>query len=429
MNIMDLARFVGHMTACLAMLLALAWLGRTVARWLRQPDVIGEIVGGLLIGPALFRIAGAETFNLLLPSEVLHGLKVFGQAGLALFLLGLTHELLSVPTKLSRRSVSWIIAGGLLPSMLAGTLLAGWVLLADTPETRGTAPLPAFVLFVAVALSITAVPVLSRLLSDRRMTTTREGRLALTSAIALDASGWLLLSIAIGLSTGSLGGSLRVLVIMTIAAVPMLLVRKLLLAKPITTAARRHPRLMGGTAGVAVITAALTAEQLGVTLIFGAVLFGLAIPSEKSPAWAAVVSGVTRVGRPFVPVFFVVTGVTVFVNKFDSVPWTLLTLATVLGVIGKVGGGYLGARLGNERRWTAARVGILLNTRGLTELIVLQAGYSAGIITPMMFLALVVMAVVTTVLTGPLLSLLDWTRRRSDHVQRPETSAATTTNP
>jgi Kef-type K+ transport system membrane component KefB len=385
--------------------LALAWLGRSVARWLRQPEVIGEITGGLLAGPALHVLAGQQGFVVLLPGDVLHGLKLVGEAGLALFLLGLTHELRTEPTSLGRRAMAWLVAGALVPSLLAGASLAGWVLLTGDTAMRGDSPLPAFVLFVAVALSITAVPVLARILADRQLTTTLEGRLALTSAIVLDAAGWVLLSIVVGLNAGSAAGSLRVLAIMAAAVVVMLLARRFLRTGLTGGLASRYPRFTAVVLGVAVIAAALTAESLGVTMIFGAVLFGLAVPAME-PAWAPVVSAVTGFGRRLVPVFFVVTGVTVLSTGFGSAPWTLPVFALVLGIAGKIGGGYLGARLGGQSRFTAARVGVLLNTRGLTELIVLQVGYSAGIVTPPMFLALVMMALVTTALTGPLLSLL-----------------------
>ena len=131
---------------------------------------------------------------------------------------------------------------------------------------------------------------------------------------------------------------------------------------------------------------------------------GLAIPAG---GWDAVVRRVTRAGRLLVPVFFVVTGITVFAGQFGSTPWFAIVLATALGIVGKVGGGYLGARIGGAPASDAVRVGVLVNTRGLTELVVLQAGYGAGILTAPVFLALVVMALVTTAMTGPSYGLLE----------------------
>src|SRR4051794_16869874 len=126
MSVGNTLLYLLHVALCLVAVLALAWLGRAVARRLRQPEVIGEITGCLLAGPALHALAGAAAFSLLLPGDVLAALKLIGQAGLALFLVGLTHELRAGPSRLGRRAVSWIVFGALVPPLLAGSLLAGW---------------------------------------------------------------------------------------------------------------------------------------------------------------------------------------------------------------------------------------------------------------------------------------------------------------
>ncbi|MEV5880123.1 cation:proton antiporter [Streptomyces sp. NPDC052101] len=419
MSVGDAPLFLTHVAVCLVAVLALAWLGRGAARRLRQPEVIGEITGGLLAGPAVKALVGTDVFGRLLPGDVLHALKTIGEAGLALLLVGLTHELRTGAFGPGRRTMSWIVFGALVPPLCTGALLVGWVLLVDDPTLRGTSPLPAFALFTAVAMSITAVPVLARLLSDRGLTTSREGQLALTCAIILDGVGWILLSVAVGLDKGSVTGTLRVLTITAAVAVTMLLLGPLLHTEPARAWVTRFPRSGAAAVGAGAIAAALISESLGLSMIFGAVLFGLAMPTGTSSAWTTAVTSVTGLGRQLVPVFFVVTGVTVFTKSLSSAPWTLLILTTVLGTLGKIGGGCLGALLGGESRWTAARLGVLLNTRGLTELIVLQVGYSAGMVTPSMFLALVVMALATTTLTGPLLSLLDRARARLRAAQPP----------
>jgi K+:H+ antiporter len=407
MNVGGVALFLGHVAACLAAVLALAWAGRMAARALRQPEVIGEVTGGLLTGPVLLALAGPHAFHLLLPASVLGALKLVGNAGLALFLVGLMQELRAGSSWVSRRAASWIAFGALVPALCAGTLLAGWVLLMHEPVLRGSAPLPAFVLFAAVALSITAVPVLARILADRGQMSTPTGRLALAGAVIVDAAGWILLSIVIGLNAGSAAGSLRVLAVMAVAALAAVALRRVLRTRLPLAAAARWPRLATVAIAAATIAVTLAAPHLGVSMIFGAVAFGLSLPVAESPAWAAAVAPVITVGRVLVPVFFVATGVTVFTSALGPPPWALLTLAVALGIAGKIGGGYLGSRLAGQSRPAALRIGVLMNTRGLTELIVLQAGFSAGIATPRMFLALVVMALATTAITGPLLSLLD----------------------
>ena len=164
---------------------------------------------------------------------------------------------------------------------------------------------------------------------------------------------------------------------------------------------------------------ALTVERLGLTAIFGAVLVGLAIPAGKDGPWTATAASVAKAGRALVPVFFVVTGITVLTSAFAAASWALIVIATTLGALGKLGGGYLGARRGGQSRRTSARVGVLMNTRGLTELIVLKVGYSAGILSAPLFLALVVMALTTTAMTGPLLLLIDRMELRRRPVPAP----------
>nr|AKQ20694.1 putative cation/H+ antiporter [uncultured bacterium] len=149
-------------------------------------------------------------------------------------------------------------------------------------------------------------------------------------------------------------------------------------------------------------------HALGLTPIFGAFLAGLMIP--KGPAWERVAGLIGGTGRVFVPVFFVVAGMTLATGGIGALPWSGVVLAVLLGIAGKVGGGYLGARWGGEDRLTSVRIGVLVNTRGLTEIVVLQVGYTAGLLTPGLFVALLVMALVTTTLTGPLLDLI--VRRR-----------------
>lgn len=402
-----------QVAVCLAVVLGVAWLGRAAARALRQPEVVGEITLGLAAGPALHAVLGTRMFALLLPTDVVGWLKFTGEAGLALYLVGLTHELRLRPHGDSRKLLSWIVFGALVPPLVAGTALAGLLLLLGDPRLRGTAPLPAFVLFFAIALAITAVPVLARILGDRGLTTTRAGRLALTGAIVLDGAGWVLLSVVIGLDKRTLTGTVWVLATMAALAAVALLVRWVLNTNVARTWVSRGPRVSGVAVGVGAVVAAISADRLGLSMIFGAVLFGLTIPSNRSTAvWTDVVVSVTRVGRLISPTFFVITGVQVITNALGAAPWTVIVAAVVLGLTGKIGGGYLGARLGGEPHLTAARIGVLLDTRGLTELIVLQAGYAAGILTAPGFLALVIMALGTTALTGPLVSLLDRVERR-----------------
>jgi Kef-type K+ transport system membrane component KefB len=267
------------------------------------------------------------------------------------------------------------------------------------------------VLLVAVTLAITAVPVLARILTDRDMAGTVSGRLAMTAAIVMDTGGWLLLAVAVGLRSGNLAGFLQSVGVLVGGAVVALGIRRVLRTEAAGRLCARLPRTTAVLLAAVAIAVALTVEHLGLTSILGAALVGLAVPVNEAP-WARTVGLVSGVGRALVPVFFVVTGVSVLIGAFSAAPWTLIAVVIVLGVAGKLGGGYVGARLGGQSRKVAVQVGTMMNTRGLTELIVLQVGYSSGILTAPLLLALVIMALATTALTGPLLLAVD--RRTAD---------------
>jgi Kef-type K+ transport system membrane component KefB len=281
------------------------------------------------------------------------------------------------------------------------------VLFTGTPEVRGDAPTAAFVLMTAIALSITAVPVLARILADHGMTRTAAGRLALTAAIVIDALSWLVLMLAVGLESGRLEGFLRSVAVLAGSTALALLLRRGLRTRGAAQFCARWP--MGGTmflGGIA-IGMAVAVEHLGMTAILGAVLAGLAVPAVPEDTWSRAIAGLTSAGRLLLPIFFVITGITLLTHGFGSASIALTAIATILGIVGKAGGGYLGGRLGGQSHWDSLRIASLMNTRGLTELIVLQIGLSTGILTPPLFLALLVMALVTTALTGPSLQFID----------------------
>ncbi|WP_026422821.1 cation:proton antiporter [Actinokineospora inagensis] len=405
MNVADFLLRGTHAAAALTVVLAVGRLGRAAARRLRQPEVIGEIVAGLVAGPAAVAVLGARTFAVMLPGRVVDLLKLCAEVGLVLFLLGLAHRFHQGEQRPPRRAAYWVVAGGLAPALLSGVAFAGWILLAEDHDVRGNAPLPAFLLMCGVALSITAVPVLARILADRGATDTSEGRLSMTAAVVIDTVGWLLLSATVGLASGRPHGLLQAIAVLTCGVLVASAVRYALRGQAATALCRSAPAITAVFLAVLALAVALGVEHLGLTAILGAVLIGLAVPADDS--WARVVASVTRVGRALVPVFFVVTGLTVFAAGIGTLSWSLIVVATVFAVVGKGAGSYLGARMAGEDSRTAAKVGVLMNTRGLTELIVLKVGHDTGILTPPVFVALVVMAVATTSVTGPLLLVLD----------------------
>ncbi|MGW7446183.1 cation:proton antiporter [Kitasatospora sp. NPDC054795] len=404
--------------AALAAILLIAAVGRAAARALRQPEVIGEVTVGLLAGPAVVLFLGRDGIQTLLPAQTFDLLKLAAQAGIALFMVGLAHELRIKPDGPGRRSVAWTTLGALALPLLSGLLLAGALVAWDGPGTvRGSAPLPAFVLMTAVAMSISSVPVLARMLAERNLTGSRAGRLALTAGILVDSLGWLLVTVALSLRSGNPSDSLRSVTTLAGAALATTALGALLRTGPATRFVERRPTATAVAVGAAALASATAMAQLGMTALLGAVLVGLALPTGDHRRWQPVIASVTRAGKVLVPAFFVTTGITVLSDGIGSLPWALVLLTLLLAFLGKGLGGYVGTRLGGESRPVAIRVGILMNTRGLTELIVLQVALSSGILPTDTVRCLLVMTLVTTAATGPLLGALERREQRRRAVE------------
>ncbi|MFE4657321.1 cation:proton antiporter [Streptomyces hydrogenans] len=420
MSAPELLLRAAHLLAVLSVAVLVVRAGRLMARATRQPEVIGEIVAGLLIGPVLLHLVGPGTFRTLLPEPVLGDLRTISEVGLVLFMVGLAGHLDTGSARSRSKPTWWLVAGSFLPSFGAGLLLSGWILLTDDRAARGTAPLASFLLVVAVSMSITAVPVLARILDDRGLVDTDTGRTTLLAAVVIDCLAWLLLPVAVGLRSGDLGGFLKAAGVLTAGVLVAVAVRALLGTRPLVRGCERAPRTAAVLLALFAVALAFAMKEHGMTAIVGALLAGLAVPRRHSRTWRRPVAGVTAVGHGLVPVFFVVSGVTVLTDALASASSVLIALTVLLGIAGKGIGGYAGARLGRYGHFDSLRAGALMNTRGLTELIVLQLGYSAGVLTGTLYLALLVMALVTTALTGPALLAID----RAEHRRLPDRDAA-----
>lgn len=401
MSLLDFAVRAMWCAAAVLVALVLAVLGRRLAVLARQPAVVGEIAFGLSLGPVLAWVGGPGFTARVLPPDVLRGVAFVGHVGLVLFLVAVAHHLRVGPVSIPARRLGAVVVGSVVVSLATGVAAAWWVIAAGGPALRGPAPAAAFVLFMAVSLVVTAVPVLARLLDDRGIGDTRAGKVAMTTALVTDVLAWVLLAVAIGLAAGGGWISVLVRVLLIGVCVVVTLPVRALLARTSPAGARRWPVLLA--AAVALVVG-LSLEHAGLTVVLGAVVVGLSLP--VTDAWTALVRSLERWGRALLPVFFLASGVTVFAAPLGTAPWSAIAVMTALAVVGKVGGGYVGARAAGLPPRTAGEVGVLLNTRGLTEVVVLQVGYSIGLLTAPLYLALLVMALVTTAMTGPLHALL-----------------------
>ncbi|MEU8950020.1 cation:proton antiporter [Streptomyces sp. NPDC048489] len=375
-------------------------VGGRAVRLLGQPPVIGEILAGILLGPSLLGWLAPTIQHHLLPPSVLPLISALGNLGLLAFLfqIGLELDLRSLRT--TRGAVAAVSLTGLLLPMALGAALAAALYPHFAPDGVGRLP---FTLFVAVALSITAFPVLARILADRGLETTPLGTFALACAATDDALAWCLLTAAVALATtGTALSALTTLALTAAFAAGLALIRPLL-RTVLERAGRTGDDLVLALLFAGLCLSAYTTDQIGVHPAFGAFLFGSAAP-RSLPAVERSAARIRAVVLPILlPLFFVDTGLHTDFSTLPAGQWGWGAAILVVAVVGKWGGAAGAARLtGSDWRWSAA-VGTLMNCRGLTELVVLGIGLQAGVITEPLFTLLVIMTVVTTAVTAPML--------------------------
>lgn len=383
----------------IAVIITLSAVVGPLFRRIRQPAVVGQIVVGLAIGLLPKRVT-----DLVFRADALPFLKVIAQVGLVLFLFTVGYELNLAMLRRHARDALLVGAGALVVPMLLGGGL-GWVLTARGLMGTDNVEHGPFVLYFAVVMSITAVPVLAWILRERGIGGTVVGVVTLASAGLMDVVGWLLLAVSIVLASAgnhsltALSYLLPVYLVVMLAVVRPLLRR--LLRSPTRTAVR-VPVVMALT-----MVSAWCTSKMGLHLISGALLVGLltARGADGEPDHH-VLRSVEQASAALLPVFFVITGLTVSIGGLRGWDWFALAVVCALAAAGKVGGGALAARVSGMSTRDSVTTGVLLNTRGLTELVALEVGFQTGLIGRDLYTVLVLMAVFTTALTGPLLSAL-----------------------
>ncbi|WP_240969382.1 cation:proton antiporter [Streptomyces sp. HNM0575] len=385
----------------LALILLLARLLGMAAAKLGQPPVIGEVLAGILLGPTLFHGAISDT---LVPTDVRPFLSALANVGVAIFMfivgLELDKDLIGGR---GRTAVSVSVLSIVLPFLL-GMALA-WFIHTNHHSAERTA----FVLFMGAAMSVTAFPVLARILSDRGLQRTPLGAISLASAAMGDVIAWCLLAVVVARAGAANAGQLLILAVIPYLALMFLVVRPLLrrLTSRYEGAGELSLGVLATLLGGLLVSGAIT-EWLGLHFIFGAFLFGLVLPRDGVKALRDDV--IKRVGQVsgvlLLPVYFIVAGLRVDLSHLDLSGLGELVLILLVAIGGKFLGAFLGARLSGMANRESAVLGTLMNTRGLTELIILSVGLEMGVLDDELYSLMVVMAVVTTAMAGPLLSLL-----------------------
>ncbi|WP_030544294.1 cation:proton antiporter [Streptomyces albus] len=373
-------------------------LGHLAAR-INQPPVVGEIVAGVLLGPTLFD--GAIS-GLLFPDDIRPLLTGMANVGVALFMFAVGLELEGSTLRGRSRITGGAVLGSTAVPFLLGVGLAFYLL--RTHETGNTA---VFVVFIGLSVSVTAFPVLARILTDRGIGKTAVGGIALATAASVDVVAWSVLA-GVQATAGGGGEHWRTMLAFPYLIVMMYVVRPVLRAlfvrdgKAVAFAPWHFALVLIG-----VLLSATATEAMGMHFIFGAFLFGTVVPREKTLALRTEIHDHTaQVTSVLLPVYFVVAGLKVDLGSLRGGDFIELGVILLVAVAGKFGGTYLGARSQGLPPRPSAALGVLMNTRGLTELVILGVGLQLGLLDAGLYSLVVVMAVVTTAMTGPLLTLI-----------------------
>jgi Kef-type K+ transport system membrane component KefB len=376
-------------------------LARVFAR-IGQPPVIGEVVAGILLGPSLL---GPEISGHILPDSIAPSLGVIAQLGVVLYMFLVGLELDVAPLRRRARATIAVSHASILIPFLCGSALA----LPLYPRlSNAEVPFTSFALFLGVAMSITAFPVLARILGDSGIARTRLGVVALAIAAIGDVTAWCLLAFVVGVAQARVGAGLFVVVgALAFVAVMLLVVRPaaVRLARDTQSSSPSSTHLT--VVFVALLVAALAAEAIGIHAIFGAFLLGAVIPHDSEIARGLKRQIESLVSILLLPAFFAFTGMRTQINLLtEPGQWAICAVIALVAVAGKLGGTLAAARATGYGWRDAAILGTLMNTRGLMELIVLNVGLDLGIISLELFAMMVVMALVTTAITAPALRLL-----------------------
>jgi Kef-type K+ transport system membrane component KefB len=387
--------------ADLALIIILARLLGMVAKRIGQPPVLGEIVAGIMLGPTIW---GTSITAKLFPVTLIPPLTALADLGLVLFMFVVGYEVDLGLVKGRGRTAAGVAVGSILVPLALGSALGVWF------AHRYHVPNPVtFVLFFGTAMSITAFPVLARILSDRGLHRTRVGGLALAAASLDDVLAWALLAVVIAVAGAGAGhGQFRLLLAPVYAAVMIWLVKPALrwLAEVYQRQGRLTPNVLAAVLALLLLSSFAT-DWMGVKFIFGAFLFGIVMPRDIPALREAILERLEQVSvLVLLPVFFVVAGLNVNLRGIGVSGLVDLLLIMLVAVAGKFGGAYYGARLTGVRRRQAGALASLMNTRGLTEIVILTVGLQLGILNPELFTLMVVMAIVTTGMAGPLLKVI-----------------------
>jgi Kef-type K+ transport system membrane component KefB len=390
------------MTIVLLVALVCGWL----ARKLGQSRVIGEIIGGILVGPSVFGRFAPHAWGKVFPASSLGSFEVLSTIGLILFLFLIGSELDYEHLRQQRKTAAFASGASIFFPFVMAAVVAHSLRIRFAPDGIGRVP---FVVFLGISMSITAFPVLARILEERKMQSSSLGTTALMCAATDDVAAWTLLAFGLELLGGNGTSSMPI----RMAGLVGYLLIMLLVLRPLGKWLAKRQKSTGlsyellGVIIAIVLASAAATEAIGVHPLFGAFMAGLCFP--RIERWQTAVR--TRldmlVSVMLLPLFFALTGMRTRLDLLSGGRiWLWTGVVFLAAVAGKMGGAVLAARWTGQSWRNAWALGTLLNTRGLVELVVLNIAYNAHVFSPTLFTMLVVMALVTTMITTPILNLI-----------------------
>jgi Kef-type K+ transport system membrane component KefB len=395
-----------HVLIALVTVVGLARALGTLFRNIHQPPVIGEIIAGILLGPSLLGRVAPAVSAYVFPTTVAPALNVISQVGVILFMFLVGAELdLGLLRKRGQSTIA-ISHASIVAPFLLGAVLS---LLLYPRLSSSDVPFTNFALFLGVSMSVTAFPVLARILTDRRISKTRMGVIALTCAAVDDVTAWCLLALVVGIARAEGTGVLRTFVLLIAYILVMGFVVRPMMQR-LTVLYGNKGRLTQGlmaTICVLLLLSASATEVIGIHAIFGAFALGAMIPHDSGMARELTDRLEDLVVVLLLPAFFAFTGLRTQIGLLNGYEqWGLCALIIAVASVGKFGGSLVAARITGLGWRDGAALGVLMNTRGLMELIVLNIGFEMHVISPVLFAMMVLMALVTTFATTPILHLI-----------------------
>jgi Kef-type K+ transport system membrane component KefB len=404
----------------LIIIILAARLAGALAAKLGQPTVIGEMIAGILLGPSLLGMVWPDAFHFVFPTPSLGSLRLFSQIGVCLFMFVVGMELDLGELKRQAQTAALVSQMSILFPYLLGMMAA--LFLYSTLAGAGTT-FPVFALFIGISMGLTAFPVLARILQERGLTKTPLGNTAIACAATNDVAAWSILAFVVAIAKAR---NMRATAF-TIGLVVLFVLFMLFWIKPRLPQWIDYVSRRSGVAGKGVMAgmlvflfaSALATDIMGIHALFGSFLAGLVMPARGELREFLRLRLENFSAVFLLPLFFAFTGLRTQVGLLnDTTGWMVCLGLILVATIGKLGGTMFTARWTGMNWIDSFALGALMNTRGLVELIALNIGYDLGILSPRIFAMLVIMALVTTCMTGPLLNFGDYLRTKKVLVPR-----------